>query len=121
VSPGPGAYRERTAGIPFHACAFQPAYIPPLQGAVSRTPAYRLTYRLTSWLYFLLHRLAPSHTTTTEHLGRAMIAVVHLQGSPPAVLPATSKAAFSLCCPAPTSTGWEPSSGERCPEGNSDE
>lgn len=53
----------------------------PSQGAVrSRehplsTPLYRLTYRLTAWLYPLLHRIAPKHTTTIEHLGRAMLAV----------------------------------------------
>ncbi|MGW4825290.1 epimerase, partial [Streptomyces sp. NPDC004227] len=29
----------------------------------------------TSWLYPLLHHLAPRHTTTTEHIGRAMLAV----------------------------------------------
>ncbi|MFJ5110218.1 NAD-dependent epimerase/dehydratase family protein [Streptomyces sp. NPDC088551] len=54
---------------------FRPGYIQPRHGAVSRTPAYRVMYTLTSWLYPLLHRIAPGHTTTTEHLGRAMLAV----------------------------------------------
>ncbi|MEU8759715.1 epimerase [Streptomyces sp. NPDC048659] len=54
---------------------FRPGYIRPRHGAVSRTRAYRLTYALTSWLYPVLHRLAPAHTTTTDHLGRAMLAV----------------------------------------------
>ncbi|GHE41716.1 NAD-dependent epimerase/dehydratase family protein [Streptomyces capitiformicae] len=81
-----GRAENELLGMPFNSYVFRPAYIRPRNGAVSQTPAYRLTYRLTSWLYPLLHRLAPSHTTTTEHLGRAMIAVVHLQGSAPAVL-----------------------------------
>ncbi|MDX3386101.1 NAD-dependent epimerase/dehydratase family protein [Streptomyces niveiscabiei] len=72
--------------MPFPTYVFRPFYVRPLHGAVPRTPSHRLMYRLTSWLYPLLHRLAPSHTTTTDHLGRAMIAVVHLRGGAPAVL-----------------------------------
>ncbi|MEW2305569.1 hypothetical protein AB0958_37400 [Streptomyces sp. NPDC006655] len=37
--------------MPFSAYVFRPAYIRPRNGAVSQTPAYRLMYRLTSWLY----------------------------------------------------------------------
>ncbi|MFE2912966.1 NAD-dependent epimerase/dehydratase family protein [Kitasatospora indigofera] len=72
--------------LPVHAYMFRPGYIRPGAGAVSRTAAYRWTYRLTSWLYPLLHRLAPRHTTTTEQLGRAMIATVGLDGRGPHVL-----------------------------------
>ncbi|SEO49573.1 Rossmann-fold NAD(P)-binding domain-containing protein [Actinacidiphila rubida] len=72
--------------MPMHAYMFRPGYIRPDGGAVSKTAAYRWTYRLTSWLYPLLHRLAPGHTTTTGHLGRAMIATVGLSGQGPHVL-----------------------------------
>lgn len=34
-----------------------------------------------SWLYPVLRRLAPGHTTTTVQLGRAMLAVVALKGT----------------------------------------
>ncbi|MDJ0343584.1 epimerase [Streptomyces sp. H10-C2] len=65
----------------FHAYMFRPGYIQPRHGARSRTRWYRLSYALTSWLYPVLRRLAPGYTTTTEHLGRAMLAVVDLQGN----------------------------------------
>lgn len=72
--------------MPMHAYMFRPGYIRPSRGAVSKTAAYRWTYRLTSWLYPLLHRLAPQHTTTTELLGQAMIATVGLGGQGPHIL-----------------------------------
>jgi len=65
---------------------FRPGYIRPRHGAVSKTRAYRLAYTLTSWLYPLLHRLFPGHTTTTEHLGRAMLAVARPGASAPRIL-----------------------------------
>ncbi|WP_405539428.1 epimerase [Streptomyces sp. NBC_00075] len=81
-----GRTENELLAIPFHAYMFRPGYIQPRAGAVSKTAAYRWTYRLTSWLYPLLNRLAPGHVTTTEHLGRAMIAVVGLDGGGPTVL-----------------------------------
>ncbi len=69
-----------------HAYMFRPGYIQPRHGAVSRTASYRALYRLTSWLYPVLHRLAPRHTTTTEHVGRAMLAVVERKGEGPRIL-----------------------------------
>ncbi|MFF7981117.1 NAD-dependent epimerase/dehydratase family protein [Streptomyces sp. NPDC007901] len=61
--------------LPMNAYMFRPGYIQPRHGAVSRTRSYRVMYTLTSWLYPLLHRLIPAHTTTTEHLARAMLAL----------------------------------------------
>ncbi|MEU8934859.1 NAD(P)H-binding protein [Streptomyces sp. NPDC048409] len=58
-----------------NAYMFRPGYIQPRHGAVSRTRSYRFLYSLTSWLYPVLHRLLPAHTTTTDHLGRAMLAL----------------------------------------------
>ncbi|QFZ72487.1 NAD(P)H-binding protein [Streptomyces fagopyri] len=81
-----GRTENALLAMPFHAYLFRPGYIQPRHGAVSKTSAYRLMYRLTSWLYPVVRRLAPRHVTTTEHLGRAMIAVVALQGSGPSVL-----------------------------------
>ncbi|MGW3512589.1 NAD-dependent epimerase/dehydratase family protein [Streptomyces sp. NPDC000994] len=70
-----GRTENALLAMPMDAYMFRPAYIRPRHGAVSRTPMYRVLYGLTSWLYPLLHRLAPRHTTTTEHIGRAMLAV----------------------------------------------
>ncbi|MFJ9818426.1 epimerase [Streptomyces sp. NPDC101151] len=70
-----GRTENALLAMPMNAYMFRPGYIQPRHGAVSRTPAYRLLYTLTAWLYPLLHRIAPGHTTTTEHLGRAMLAV----------------------------------------------
>ncbi|WP_052424649.1 NAD-dependent epimerase/dehydratase family protein [Streptomyces fulvoviolaceus] len=81
-----GRTENALLAMPFHAYVFRAGYIQPRGGIVSRTPSYRRLYRLTSWLYPVLRRLAPGHVTTTEHLGRAMIAVVALRGGSPTVL-----------------------------------
>ncbi|WAZ26416.1 epimerase [Streptomyces cinnabarinus] len=70
-----GRTENALLALPMNAYMFRPGYIRPLHGAVSRTTAYRFTYTLTGWLYPVLHRIAPKHTTTTEHIGRAMLAV----------------------------------------------
>ncbi|WP_405827525.1 NAD(P)H-binding protein [Streptomyces sp. NBC_01176] len=81
-----GRTENALLAMPFHAYLFRPGYIQPRNGAVSRTSGYRLMYGLTSWLYPVLRRLVPKYVTTTEHLGRAMIAVVALKGGGPSVL-----------------------------------
>lgn len=70
-----GRTENALLALPMNTYLFRPGYIRPLGGAVSRTRSYRLLYAATSWLYPLLHRLLPAHTTTTDHLGRAMLAV----------------------------------------------
>lgn len=81
-----GRTENELLAMPIHAYMFRPAYIQPRHGAVSGTRAYRMLYRATSWLYPVLRTLAPTRVTTTEHLGRAMIAVLDLQGSGPSIL-----------------------------------
>lgn len=54
---------------------FRPGYIQPLHGITSKTRLYRAAYVVTKPLYPVLRRLAPNHVTTTEELGRAMLAV----------------------------------------------
>lgn len=81
-----GRTENELLAMPMHAYMFRPGYIRPGRGVVSKTAVYRWTYRLTAWLYPLLHRLAPGHTTTTENLGRAMIATTGLDGREPRVL-----------------------------------
>ncbi|MEV8530564.1 NAD-dependent epimerase/dehydratase family protein [Streptomyces sp. NPDC051211] len=67
--------------MPFHTYVFRPGYIHPLHGARSRTPLYRRLYAASSWLYPLLRRVAPKYVTTTEALGRAMLAVAERGGT----------------------------------------
>lgn len=81
-----GRTENELLAMDFPAYMFRPGYIRPRDGARSRTAVYRLMYDLTSWLYPLLRRLMPAHVTTTEHLGRAMLAVVALRGAEPHVL-----------------------------------
>lgn len=72
--------------MPFKASyVFRPAYIQPLDGIRSRTRMYRILYVVVAPLYPLLKALAPRHVITTEHLGRAMLAVAR-NGAPKRVL-----------------------------------
>jgi hypothetical protein len=57
-----------------------------MHGERSRTAWYRVAYAATGWAYPLLRRMAPKHVTTTEALGRAMLATVRLAGEGPHVL-----------------------------------
>ncbi|MEV7320590.1 epimerase [Streptomyces sp. NPDC093970] len=70
-----GRTENELLALPVSAFMLRPGYIQPRHGAVSRTRSYRVLYSLTSWLYPVLHRLAPAHTTTTDHLARTMLAL----------------------------------------------
>ena len=62
--------------MPFKASyVFRPAYIQPRHGIRSRTRMYRILYLAVAPLYPLLKAFFPRHVTTTEEIGRAMIAV----------------------------------------------
>jgi uncharacterized protein YbjT (DUF2867 family) len=72
--------------MPFrHACMFRPGVIQPMHGERSKTPAYRVLYSVLKPLLPLLRRMLPSAVTTTEQIGRAMIAVAR-HGSAKAIL-----------------------------------
>jgi uncharacterized protein YbjT (DUF2867 family) len=72
--------------LPFaRAYMFRPGLIQPLHGIRSRTPMYRLAYALLGPLFPLLGRVLPDQVTTTERLGRAMIAAAR-HGAPRPVL-----------------------------------
>jgi uncharacterized protein YbjT (DUF2867 family) len=53
----------------------RPGYIQPRHGAQSKVALYRTIYRVTSVLYPVLRRVAGNHITTTEVVGRAMLAL----------------------------------------------
>jgi uncharacterized protein YbjT (DUF2867 family) len=72
--------------LPFKAAyMFRPAGIQPLHGIRSKTGWVQALYVATAPLLTLLNRVAPKYMTTTEQVGRAMIAVAR-DGFPKAVL-----------------------------------
>jgi uncharacterized protein YbjT (DUF2867 family) len=71
---------------PFRASyVFRPAFIQPLHGIESRTRLYRVLYKVFAPLYPVLKALFPRHVTTTEQMGRAMLAVAR-KGAPKRLL-----------------------------------
>ncbi|GGU34387.1 epimerase [Lentzea flava] len=58
----------------------RPGFIQPRHGITSRTRIYRYLYSWSSWLFPLLRRVAPQYVTSTEALGRAMVALA--KGAP---------------------------------------
>jgi uncharacterized protein YbjT (DUF2867 family) len=72
--------------LPFKAAyMFRPGGIQPLHGVRSKTAWVQAIYTATGPLWSLLYRIAPNYVTTTERLGRAMIAVAR-DGYPKPIL-----------------------------------
>jgi uncharacterized protein YbjT (DUF2867 family) len=70
--------------LPFKgAYMFRPGYIQPLHGARSRTRSYRLLYAVLGPLYPVWRALFPRWVTTTELVGKAMLAVARNGGPRP--------------------------------------
>lgn len=63
----------------------RPAFVRPLHGITSRTPAYRIAYAVVRPLVPLIEALAPGSVTTTERVGRAMLQIAR-RGYPKAIL-----------------------------------
>ena len=81
-----GATENALLRMPFKgAYMFRPGIIQPLHGATSKTKSYRVLYAITRPLLPLLKRLLPRSITTTEQVGRAMLAVAK-RGAPKNVL-----------------------------------
>jgi len=61
--------------LPFaRAYMFRPGFIQPLHGITSRTRLYRILYAVLSPLFPVWNALLPDQVTTTERVGRAMLA-----------------------------------------------
>jgi uncharacterized protein YbjT (DUF2867 family) len=60
----------------------RPGFIQPRHGITSRTRIYRYLYSWSSWLFPLLKKVAPKYVTSTDELGRAMVALA--KGAPAA-------------------------------------
>lgn len=70
-----GATENALLRMPFRSVyVFRPAMIQPLHGIRSRTASYRILYAVLTPFMPLLRLLFPGYITTTEQLGRAMIA-----------------------------------------------
>ncbi len=80
-----GKTENALLALPLNAYMFRPGFIRPRPGARSKTRLYRALYAVAGPLYPLLKRLAPRHVTTTENVGRAMIAAAAV-GYPKRVL-----------------------------------
>ncbi len=77
-----GATENALARLPFRATFdFRPGIIQARHGARSRTSAYRALYVVLFPILLLIRAVAPNSVTTTDRIGRAMIAVVR---TPPA-------------------------------------
>ena len=74
--------------LPFKsAYMFRPGFIQPLHGITSRTKLYRALIPILSLLFPVFDALLPNQVTTTERVGRAMLAVAK-RGAPRSVLEA---------------------------------
>jgi uncharacterized protein YbjT (DUF2867 family) len=81
-----GKTENALLAMPFRAAyMFRPALIQPRHGIVSRTRSYRIFYTL-AWPLLPLLRAFPSLTTTTDRVGRAMLACVRTGAAKPIVM-----------------------------------
>jgi uncharacterized protein YbjT (DUF2867 family) len=70
-----GKTENALLALPLRAYMFRPGVIVPLHGIRSKTGWYRALYALLTPLSPALRKVFPKSVTTTEHVGRAMIAV----------------------------------------------
>jgi uncharacterized protein YbjT (DUF2867 family) len=61
--------------LPLNAYMFRPGFIQPLDGIQSKTPSYRMFYKVASPLMPMLGRALPNQILTTREIGQAMLAV----------------------------------------------
>lgn len=81
-----GATENALLRLPFKAAyMFRPGMIRPLHGIVSKTALYRVLYTVLDPVVPLLQRAFPNAVTTTEQVGKAMLAVART-GAPKRIL-----------------------------------
>ncbi|RKP53350.1 NAD-dependent epimerase/dehydratase family protein [Pararobbsia silviterrae] len=81
-----GRTENALLGLPFKAAyMFRPGAIQPLHGIRSKTALYQTLYTITGPLIGVLRALFPERISTTEQVGKAMIAVA-LHGYPTHIL-----------------------------------
>jgi uncharacterized protein YbjT (DUF2867 family) len=82
-----GATENALLALPFKAVMFRPAAIIPLHGIRSKTRSYRMLYAATRPLWGVLRAAFPNSVSTSEQVGRAMLAVAR-EGAPQRILEA---------------------------------
>jgi uncharacterized protein YbjT (DUF2867 family) len=80
-----GKTENAILALPLEAYMFRPGFIRPRPGVHSKTLLYRAVYAVAGPLYPLLKRIAPASVTTSENMGRAMIAAA-TRGYPKRIL-----------------------------------
>jgi uncharacterized protein YbjT (DUF2867 family) len=70
-----GRTENAVLGLPLKAYMFRPGFIQPLDGIESKTPSYRIFYKVLAPLMPLLRRALPNQVLTTREIGRAMLSV----------------------------------------------
>lgn len=81
-----GSTENALLRLPFKAAyMFRPAGIQPMHGETSKTRLYRVFYVIARPLMPLLKRLLPKYMSTTEQIGRAMLAAAR-NGAPKTIL-----------------------------------
>jgi len=81
-----GRTENALLAMDMRAYMFRPGWVQPVHGERSRTGWYRVLYAVGAPLFPLLRRVAGDRVTTTEAVGRAMLAVAGLAGAGPHVL-----------------------------------
>ncbi len=61
--------------LPLHAYMFRPGFIEPMDGIESKTPSYRVFYKVVGPVLPLLRRMLPNQVLSTRDIGQAMLAV----------------------------------------------
>jgi hypothetical protein len=61
--------------LPLNAYMFRPGFIEPMDGIQSKTPSYRVFYKVAMPLFPLLRRALPNQILSTREIGQAMLAV----------------------------------------------
>lgn len=70
-----GETENAILALPLEGYMFRPGFIRPRPGARIKSRVNRALYAVLGPFYPLIRRLAPTHVTTAENMGRAMIAV----------------------------------------------
>ncbi len=70
-----GKTENQLLRMPLDAYMFRPGIVQPLKGVKSKTRVYQAAYVVLAPLHPLLRRVFPTHVTTTENIGKAMIGV----------------------------------------------
>ena len=70
-----GKTENALLALPLQAYMFRPGIIRPRPGTRSKTRWYRVAYAVLDPIFPLLQRIFPTHVTTSENVGRAMIGV----------------------------------------------